>query len=103
MHRASRGQAALADPNNGSPVQWYAESTDAALRHVAHHLLQATDDDDATQLLDNNFSKGMPPRETRAALEYLQKRVGVPRDMSYPAARELRSHLAWAIANLDRT
>lgn len=32
-----------------------------------------------------------------ASLAYLRDRVGVPRDMRLPAARQLRAHLNWAI------
>jgi len=32
-----------------------------------------------------------------ASLAYFRDRVGVPRDMRLPAARQLRAHLNWAI------
>ena len=34
------------------------------------------------------------------AADYLRDRVGVPRDMRYPAARQLRAHLNWLIDSL---
>lgn len=35
--------------------------------------------------------------DVAASLAYLRDRVGVPRDMKQPAARQLRAHLNWAI------
>jgi hypothetical protein len=42
-----------------------------------------------------------PTRQLDTCLAYLRDRIGVPRDMSEPAAMQLRAHLNWAIALLD--
>lgn len=90
-----RFQAPLADP--------YAQSDDAmidpvgaALRHVATALLRGTDvaGDAAVAELG---ATGSAARDLISCLEYLRERIGVPRDMSGPAAIALRAHLNWAI------
>jgi hypothetical protein len=37
-----------------------------------------------------------------ASAEYLRDRVGVPRDMAFPAARQLRAHLNWFVDTVRR-
>ena len=66
---------------------------DCALRHVAQALLRAPG---AIPRQDG----GDDPAPTARALEYLRKRVGVPRDMDYEAARQFRAHLSHAISEL---
>jgi len=39
--------------------------------------------------------------DIRASLAYVRDRVGVPRDMSYPAARCLRGALNWLRDELE--
>lgn len=36
-----------------------------------------------------------------ASAAYLRDRVGVPRDLKLPAARQLRAHLNWLIDSLQ--
>ncbi|CEL94417.1 unnamed protein product [Vitrella brassicaformis CCMP3155] len=87
--------APLADPNAQSNEDW-TQQVDCALRHVCHALLEGTD---AAQ--QRGLSDLSPP--VNEALQYLRLRVGVPRDMTYPAARQLRAHLHWIMASAGKT
>jgi len=77
--------AALADPN-AKPDPASFPLVDAALRHVAHSLLDGADEAKAA------LSPSLPPESTERALGYLRDRISVPRDMGLPAARQLRAH-----------
>jgi glutathione S-transferase len=68
----------------------------AGLRAVAHALLTGTGS--STLKVGNGPHAG---EETVASLSYLRDRVGVPRDLPLPAARQLRAHLNWAIHSLQ--
>ena len=85
--------APLSDPNAQSnddavPV------VDAALRHVTHALIHSP------EVAMEDLSQGIDPRTAAATLGYLRDRISVPRDMGYPAARQARAHLNWAIETI---
>ncbi len=82
--------APLSDPN-ATPDEGSVPQVEAALRHVCHALLAGPDAAAA------RLSPGMQPATITPTLGYLRDRVSVPRDMSYPAARQLRAHLNWMI------
>lgn len=85
--------AELADPN-AKPNEAYLPLVDAALRIVAQALLSGPE---AAQPAVKGVVVGP---QVAAALDYLRARVGVPRDMSYEAARQFRGHLGWLIDQL---
>jgi glutathione S-transferase len=78
--------APLADPR-AKPDELAVPAVDAALRHVVHALLEGPEVAYAAP------RSTLPPQEVTKSLAYLRDRVGVPRDMSYAAARQLRGHL----------
>jgi glutathione S-transferase len=82
--------AALSDPR-ATHDEASLPQVDAALRHVVHALLEGP------AAAEASLSQGLDPRAAAASLGYLRDRVSVPRDMSYPAARQLRAHLNWGI------
>lgn len=92
-------QAALADPY-ATPNEDLVPDVDAALRVITCTLLESGDDAWRETQLDFSPADGTSSQEERRTvalcLNYLKRRIGVPRDMTYPAARQLRAHLTWA-------
>lgn len=86
-------QAPLADPY-ATPALEYLEEMDAVMMAVVEALLRG-DPSVSTSIADVTADpkarKGL-----RMSLSYLKARIGVPRDMSYPAARQLRAYLTSA-------
>ena len=74
---------------------------DAAFRHVAHALLVGVEEKQTSNKPPIVGAEGgICGMEQVYAAEYLRDRVGVPRDLPYPAARQLRAHLNWLIDTL---
>jgi glutathione S-transferase len=75
---------------------------DLVLRQVAMALLQGYNEAPKPALAVEAADKpAAQVDKTKEALSlcviYLRDRIGVPRDMSYPAARQLRAYLNWII------
>lgn len=94
--------AELSDPTAVSAVE-YQQDFDAALRYVVLALLEGVEkvqsSEHALSLADGGEGRRVDP--VLASARYLQLRVGVPRDMSFPAARQLRAHLHWLMSQLQ--
>ena len=90
--------APLSDPN-AVPGEEHIPAVDAALRMVVAALL-SDDAGDSASIATREGS--YDAAATTRSLAYLRDRIGVPRDMSYPAARQFRAHLNWAIDGIAR-
>ena len=76
----------------------------AGFRHVATALLDGPEK--AAQALYAGMSSAsngdaLPGMPVCMSAAYLRNRVGVPRDLPLPAARQLRAHLNWLIDELQ--
>jgi len=96
--------APLSDPN-AVPSEVVQSAVDACLRMVLQALLEGVEsqNDPMTTLATTIVKEGGADFAMGVidSLAYLRDRVGVPRDMKLPAARQLRAHLNWAIAKLS--
>lgn len=96
--------APLSSPN-ATPNEDTAPAVEAALRHVAHALLVSVETKQSTDSggfhsTDTPEQGYMDGTSCYAALGYLRDRVGVPRDLKLPSARQLRAHLTWVMDSL---
>jgi glutathione S-transferase len=95
--------APLADPYAEANLN-YEKHMDVCLRAVADSLLHGPSSLEANgvqmveglKALETPSDKKRLQSDLTKSLAYLRDRVGVPRDMSYPAARQLRAHLNFA-------
>lgn len=73
------------------------DDVEEAFRLVTHALLSGTD-----QVLGSLEDVNASSRSAAGScLRYTRDRICVPRDMSYPAARQLRAHINWVADLLD--
>lgn len=95
--------APLADPNATSNDA-VSVSVDTILRVISSAMLEGTDnfDDTMAEVARAIVKEGGKSfaQDVINSLAYLRDRIGVPRDMRLPAARQLRAHLNWAIGKL---
>jgi len=71
---------------------------DEAFIYVVRALIEGVD---ALQSSDDKLVRGAVDPKAAFSLRWTRDRICVPRDMSYPAARQLRAHLNWAADIID--
>jgi glutathione S-transferase len=96
--------APLSDPN-AVPNEAVQPAVDQILRLVCLALLDGVDADADAEMTEIakvlTSDGGLEYAEgVIASLAYMRERVGVPRDMKLPAARQLRAHLNWAVGKI---
>ena len=101
----SQYSAPLADPKATSNPNVY-DSIDVILRLISLQLLHSSDDNirKISQLVADSMVQNGGTDHVKgviASLAYLRDRIGVPRDMKLPAARQLRAQLNWSIDQLQ--
>lgn len=92
-HEAIVGFAMRSLGKKPSEASNEAEHVSAGFRIVAHALLKGVEN--APPL-----PAGIDAKTVAVAAAYLRDRIGVPRDLRYPAARQLRAHLQWLVRSL---
>jgi glutathione S-transferase len=92
--------APLADPY-AEPNLDYLEEMDLCMRTLTTILLDGSAASGSKVVTEVSTTLGGADKQTKAALvkslTYFRDRIGVPRDMGYPAARQLRAHINWMI------
>lgn len=80
-------------------VSFLSFTAGAGLRHVAHALLMGAEvkQRSAAEALTVGDKQSMNGDAVAPSAMYIRDRVGVPRDLPLPAARQLRAHLNWLI------
>ena len=93
--------APLADPN-AVPNDAVQPAIDQVLRLVCQAMLDGVNAHEIEMkevaqaiATSSDYSAGVI-----ASVAYLRDRIGVPRDMKLPAARQFRAHLNWAIGKI---
>jgi glutathione S-transferase len=117
--RGRRYGAPLADPDSPSNTSLHS-TVDVCLRTIVYAMLETNTvsensamrtplkDDVVSSVLskirnslDDSFGSDSEFRNgVMASLEYMRDRIGVPRDMRLPAARQLRAYSNWVIQEL---